>query len=156
MASICSTTHSPRAAKAFSRACAARTWPAPEEAERRRTRGFAVGMASVGFAFAGGELFENSAAKFLEVAEAREIVLKFLVEDLRFLGAELRAENHVAKFDGMRKKGFFGQFFEGRFCVVVVHRRRLMKSRWSDCTRRSARAARKIGAEKVRRRRRRE
>src|SRR2546423_11715694 len=39
MASMCSTTQSPRAEKAFSRAWAARTCPAPEEAESSNTRG---------------------------------------------------------------------------------------------------------------------
>src|SRR2546423_7468640 len=39
MASMCSTAQSPRAEKAFSRACAARTWPAPDEAESSKTRG---------------------------------------------------------------------------------------------------------------------
>src|SRR6267142_2545964 len=39
-ASMCSTSQLPSARNAFSSACAARTWPAPEEAERIRTRGF--------------------------------------------------------------------------------------------------------------------
>src|SRR5262249_11033948 len=120
MASMCSTTQSRRAAKAFSRACAARTWPAPEDADSKRTRGF-DGTESVRFTLAGGELFEDGPADSLQLTEAREIVLKFLVEDLCLLGAELRAEDHVAKLYGMRKEGILLQFLQSGLCVVVVH-----------------------------------
>src|SRR5215475_10497441 len=137
MASMCSTVQSPRAAKAFSRACAARTWPAPEEAERRRTRGFLVmGRSrkksdveppvskkgeSCRFAFCGSDFFEDAACEFLNFAEASEVVLKFGVEALCFFGVVDSAEDHIPKFDGVRKQRVFLQFFERGCGVVVIH-----------------------------------
>src|SRR6266852_9309663 len=134
MASMCSTAQSPRAENAFSRAWAARTWPAPEDAESRRTRGLRVmrrtaalwnfaawKLRSCGFPGAGRELFQNAASDFLRFAEAREVVLKFVIDGLGFLHAKLVTENHVAKFDGMRKKRVFLEFFESGGGVVVVH-----------------------------------
>jgi hypothetical protein len=113
-------------ARDLSRLRASRPWALPlrdclDESIAMRQRMRQRRMGSVGFALAGGELLEDGATELLEVAEAREIVLKFLVEDLRLLGTELRAENHVAEFDRMRKERVFLQFFERDFCVVVVH-----------------------------------
>src|SRR5215510_3769510 len=70
---------------------------------------------------AAGELFENGAAELLQLAELRQIVLKFLVEKLRVLRAELVAKNHVAQLDGVRKERVLLQFFKGGGGVVMVH-----------------------------------
>src|SRR5580692_9768177 len=79
--SMCSTVQSPRAANAFSRACAARTCPAPEDADNRRTRGFAFirgwlprpPVSSRSLATAAGDFFEDAARHTLYLAEARQI-----------------------------------------------------------------------------------
>src|SRR5580704_8842215 len=113
MVSMCSTTQSPRAANAFSRACAARTCPAPEDADKRRTRGFCFirGLLRIqrfpsrGLAASGGNFFEDAARHALQLAEARQIVLEFVVQRFRLFRAKLRAQNHVAQFYGMRQKG---------------------------------------------------
>src|SRR5215472_10743127 len=68
-----------------------------------------------------GELFENGAAELLQLAELRQVVLKFLVDKLRVLRAELVAKNHVAQLDGVRKERVFLQFFKGGGGVVMVH-----------------------------------
>src|SRR5215470_8792407 len=117
MASMCSTRLSPRATKAFLSAWAARTWPAPEEAESRRTRGLRVmrrGEAagkiaarrtlSCGLPCARSKFLQNATSDFLRFAEARQIFLKFVVDVLGFLNAQLVAQNHVAKFDWVRKE----------------------------------------------------
>src|ERR1700675_681090 len=134
MASICSTAQSPRATKAFSSAWAARTWPAPEDAERRRTRGLRVmrrgeadgktaarRISSCGLPCAGGKFFQNAASNLLRFAKARQIFLKFVVDVLGFLHAELVAQDHVAKFDRVRKERVFLQLFKGGCRIVVVH-----------------------------------
>src|ERR1043166_442370 len=127
MVSTCSTRQSPRAANAFSRACAARTCPAPEDAESKRTRGLRLMRAgrrsenSRRLPGTGNELFENGAAEFLQFAEAREVILKFLIQQLSVRNAELMAKNDVTQFDRVRKKRIFLQFFESGSSVVVVH-----------------------------------
>src|SRR5271168_1541548 len=129
MVSMCSTTQSPRAANAFSRAWAARTWPAPEEADKRRTRGLVFirdalplrRSASRSLAAARGYFLEDAARHFLQFAKARQIVLKFVVQQLRFFRAKLRAQNHVAQLDGMRQKRVFLQFFQRDARVIVIH-----------------------------------
>src|SRR5215469_11956794 len=124
MESMCSTRQSPRAAKAFWSACAARTWPAPEDAERRRTRGLRVmdaGAGSRGLPGAGSEFLENGAAKLLQFAETREIFLKFLIEKLGVLRAEFVSQNHVAEFHGVGKKSVFLKLFKRCGGVVMVH-----------------------------------
>src|SRR5580693_4865374 len=129
MVSMCSTTQSPRAANAFSRACAARTCPAPEDADKRRTRGLDFirealrlrRFASRGLAAPCRNLFEDSARRVLQFAEARQIILEFVVQYFGFFRAELRAQDHVAQLDGMRKKRVFLQFFECNARVVVIH-----------------------------------
>src|SRR5580704_1776982 len=49
------------------------------------------------FTGAGGEFFEHGARDLLDFAEAGEVVLKFLIHHLRFVGCELDAHNHVAE-----------------------------------------------------------
>src|SRR5580704_7791248 len=110
--SMCSTVQSPRSAKAFSRACAARTWPAPEDADKSKTRGFAFILArlrlppfaSRSLAAAGGNFFEDAARHTLYLAEARQIILEFVVQQFRVFRTKLRAQNHVAQLDGMRQE----------------------------------------------------
>src|SRR2546425_570868 len=78
-ASICSTAQSPRARKAFSRACAARTCPAPDVADSNNTRGFVFicgeflrrKSASGCLALAGADFFQNAPRDFLQISEAR-------------------------------------------------------------------------------------
>src|SRR5947209_1716782 len=109
---MCSTMQSPRAIIAFSRACAARRWPAPEDADKSSTRGllfmrgiciYATAATSV-FCLAGRKFFKDAAGKPLQLAKTRQVVLKFRVHDLRFLRAELNPEDHVPELDGMRKQ----------------------------------------------------
>src|SRR5258708_28842410 len=78
-------------------------------------------MASRCFALACGDLFQNSSRDFLQIAEAREVVLEIVVQELRVLRAQLRPQNHVAQFYGMRKQRFFLQFLERNLGVVVIH-----------------------------------
>src|ERR1700690_2988850 len=120
MVSICSTAQSPRAANAFSRACAARTCPAPDDADKRRTCGFAFIRAELRFcrsasrslAAPGGNFFEHSTRHVLQLAEPRQIILKFVVQQLRLFRAELRAQNHVAQPDRVWQKRILFQFLE--------------------------------------------
>src|ERR1700721_1874197 len=112
MVSMCSTVQSPRAANAFSRASAARTCPAPEEADKSRRRGFVFipaalrlsQRASRSLAAPGGNFLENSPRHTLQLAETRQIILKFMVQHFRLFRAKLRAQNHVAQSDRMRQK----------------------------------------------------
>src|SRR5437016_13911339 len=111
-ASMCSTAQSPRAAKVFSRASAARTCPAPDVADSSNTRGlvfigpeFLRMPAALGcFAPAGSDFLQNSSRNFLQIPEAREVVLKIVVQELRVLRAELRPQNHVTQFYRVRKQ----------------------------------------------------
>ena len=59
------------------------------------------------FALARGDFFQNSSRDFLQIPEAREVVLKIVVQKLRVLRSELRPQNHVTQFYGMRKQRFF-------------------------------------------------
>src|SRR5438309_5697203 len=126
---MCSTAQSPRARKAFSSAWAARTCPAPEVADSNSTRGFdfifreflRMRAASGSFSLSGGDFFQNAAPDFLQFAEARQVVLKIVVQKLRVLRAELRPQNHVTQFYGMRKQRVFLQFLERNLGVVVIH-----------------------------------
>src|SRR5580700_10792222 len=112
---MCSTAQSPRAANAFSRACAARTCPAPEEADKRSTRGFGFipralrfrRSASRSLAATGGNFFEHAARHVLQFAKTRQIILKFVVQRFRLFRSKLRAQDHVAQPDGMRQKRIF-------------------------------------------------
>src|SRR5205085_896950 len=70
---------------------------------------------------AGGKSLQDFASELLQFAEAREVILEFSVHALRFLRAELRAEDHVAQFDWMREQSIFLQLFQSGFGVVVVH-----------------------------------
>src|SRR5690348_2335025 len=114
---MCSTVQSPRAKNAFSRACAARTWPAPEVAESNRTRGLAfIGrelahswMASRGLALACGEPLQDAAAEFLQFAKARQVILEIVVQELCAVRIQLGSQNHVAQFDGVREQRVFLQ-----------------------------------------------
>src|SRR6476620_10075017 len=98
---MCSTRQSPRAENAFSSACAARTWPAPEVAESSKTRGFinedfpGTRCASRSLALCGGEPFQNSPRGFLQFSETRQVDLKVVIQKLRVLRAELMPQNHV-------------------------------------------------------------
>src|ERR1700704_6092327 len=88
-ASMCSTAQSPRARKAFSRACAARTCPAPDVADSSNTRGFVfIGPeilrlhASGCLALAGGNFLQNSPSHFLQFPEPRQVLLKIVIQEL--------------------------------------------------------------------------
>src|SRR5215472_16880462 len=103
---MCSTVQSPRARNAFSKACAARTWPAPEVAESKRTRGvvFIDGkleevrrIASGGLALSYCEPLEDAAAKFLQIAKARQVILEIVIQLLCFTGVQLCSQDHVAQ-----------------------------------------------------------
>src|SRR5208282_3880493 len=127
---MCSTAQSPRAPNAFSRACAARTCPAPEDADKRRTRGFdfiraalpLLLISSRSLATPGGNLFEHSARHVLQLPEPCQIILEFVVQRLRLFRSELRAQDHVAQPDGVRQKRILSQFFERNARVVVIHK----------------------------------
>src|ERR1700730_287288 len=126
---MCSTMQSPRAAKAFSKACAARRCPAPEDADKSRTRGLIFMQAAcccgdtwrLVFSLANREFLENAARDALEFAKTGQVVLKFGVHELRFLGTELDTQYHVAKLDRVGKQRVFLQFFESGFGVIVIH-----------------------------------
>src|SRR5690348_14754011 len=127
---MCSTAQSPRAANAFSRACAARTCPAPEDADKRRTRGFDFIRAwlrlwrgaSRSLAAPGGDRFEDSARHALQLAETRQVILEIVVERFCFFGAKLRAQNHIPQLDGMRQQRILLQLLERNPRVVVIHK----------------------------------
>src|SRR5213080_2139132 len=126
---MCSTAQSPRARKAFSSAWAARTCPAPDVADSNSTRGFdfifreflRMRAASGSFSLSGGDFFQNAASDFLQFAEARQVILKIVVQKLRVLRAQFRPQNHVTQFYGMRKQRVFLQFLERNLGIVVIH-----------------------------------
>src|ERR1700739_909182 len=156
MAAMCSTWQAPRARKAFSSACAARTWPAPEDAESSRTRGLRLmpweagrGILGIvnkkqlprfarngkyrkkqssGFPGARGQFFQDAASDFLRFAEAGKVILELAIDGFGVLDAELVAQDHVAKLDGMREQGVFLQLFQSGCGVVVIHRSVLQKA----------------------------
>src|SRR5579859_2926654 len=125
---MCSTLQSPRAAKAFSSACAARTCPAPDDAESNSTRGLLFMPASPSrkhrpsrLGFPRGQLFQDASRHALDVPKARQIILKFLIHGLRFLWPELNAQNHIPQFNRVRQQRIFLQFLKRGLGVVVVH-----------------------------------
>src|SRR2546430_9648457 len=126
---MCSTAQSPRARNAFSSAWAARTCPAPEVADSNSTRGFdfifreflRMRAASGSFSLSGGDFFQNAAPDFLQFAEARQVVLKIVVQEPRVLRAELRPQNHVTQFYGVREQRLLLQFLERNLGVIVIH-----------------------------------
>jgi hypothetical protein len=73
------------------------------------------------FPGAGGEFFQNAAGDFLRLAEAGKVILELVIDGFGVLDAELVAEDHVAKLDGMREESVFLQFFESGGSVVVIH-----------------------------------
>src|ERR1700730_13474771 len=119
-ASMCSTAQSPRASNAFSSACAARTCPAPDVAESSKTRGFVfIGvkfprrLSASGFlGLARGDFFQNDPPDFLQFPEARQVVLKIVIEELCVLWAQLGPENHIPQPYRMREQRLFLQFLE--------------------------------------------
>src|ERR1700687_5217940 len=128
-ASMCSTAQSPRARKAFSRACAARTCPAPDVADSNSTRGFVFisgeflrrQAASGCLALARGDFLQDTSRDFLQIPEPCQVILKIVIQKLRVLRAQLRPQNHVSQFYGMRKHRLFLQFLERNLGVVVIH-----------------------------------
>src|SRR6202521_521820 len=128
-ASMCSTAQSPRARKAFSRAWAARTCPAPDVADSNNTRGFVFicweflrrQAASGCLALARGDFLQNASRDFLQIPEPCEVILKIVIQELRVLRAQLRPQNHVSQFYRMRKQRLFLQFLERNLGVVVIH-----------------------------------
>src|ERR1700757_854983 len=111
MASTCSTWQSPRSRKAFSSASAARPCPAPEEAERIRTRGMRLDRKgglirpsqSSGLALSRGEFFQDGACQLLQFSETCQVLLEFVVQQLGILRAKLVPQDHVAELHGMRQ-----------------------------------------------------
>ncbi len=73
------------------------------------------------FALARGDFFQNPASDFLEFAEASEVILKIVVQELRVLRAEFRSQNHVTQLYWMREQRVFLQFLERNLGVVVIH-----------------------------------
>src|SRR2546427_11069725 len=114
-ASMCSTAQSPRARKAFSRACAARTCPAPDVADSSNTRAFVFicgkfprrRPASGCLTLARSDFFQNAPGDFLQFSEVCQVFLKIVIQELRFLRPQLGPQNHVAQSYGMRKQSFF-------------------------------------------------
>src|SRR4029077_3725690 len=135
---MCCTLQSPRTANAFSSACAARTWPAPEEADSSNTRGLRVISNCTCSRFlragtsrtthscwlpgAGSEFFQDAASNFLRFTEAAQIFLKFMIDGFCVLNAEFMTKNHIAQFYGMRQKRIFLQLFQRGRRVIMVHR----------------------------------
>jgi hypothetical protein len=77
--------------------------------------------ASGSFAVPGRDFLKDFACHALQLAEARQVVLEFVIERFRFFGSKLCSQNHVAQLDGMRQKRIFLQFFERKARVVVIH-----------------------------------
>src|SRR5712664_3181968 len=128
-ASMCSTAQSPRARKAFSRAWAARTCPAPDVADSNNTRGFVFicgeflrrQAASGRLALPRGDFLQDASRDFLQIPEPCQVILKIVIQELRILRAQLRPQNHISQFYGMRKQRLFLQFLERNLGVVVIH-----------------------------------
>src|SRR5260370_21250981 len=103
-ASMCSTAQSPRARKAFSMACAARTCPAPDVADSNNTRGFVFisreflrrQAASGRLALARGHFLQDASRDFLQIPEPCQVLLKIVTHQLRVLRAHPRPQNHVS------------------------------------------------------------
>src|SRR5207237_2100558 len=112
---MCSTRQSPRAKNAFSRACAARMWPAPEVAESSRTRGLGfiggwladLRMASRGLALARGEPLQDAAPELLQFAKARQVILKIVVQQLRVTRVKIGAQDYVEQVDRVQQSGHY-------------------------------------------------
>src|SRR5438046_5892490 len=99
----------------------ARTRPAPDLAESNSTRGLPVfwkladfETASRGLALPGGEPFQDAAAKLLQFAEARQVILEIVVQQLCLAGLQFRSQNHVAQFYRVREQRVFLELFEGQ------------------------------------------
>src|SRR5690349_14965087 len=76
-------------------------------------------MASRSLALSCGKLLQDRAAKLLQFAEARQVILEIVVQELRLGRVELRSQNHVARLYGVRKKRVFLQLFHGQGRLVL-------------------------------------
>ena len=72
-------------------------------------------------ALARGDFFQDASRDFLQFSEVRQVILKIVIEELRFLRAQLGPQNHVTQSYGMRKQSFFLQFLERNLGVIVIH-----------------------------------
>ena len=102
-------------------------------------------MASRCFALACGDFFQNSSRDFLQISEAREVVLEIVIQELRVLRAQLRPQDHVTQFYGVRKQRFFLQFLERNLGVVVIHGFPQQKTLPDHCTQLRLRVRREVG-----------
>src|SRR5215469_12135723 len=130
---MCSTRQSPRAANAFSSACAARTCPAPDDADNSSTRGlffmrgeslrrsFPSRSPSGSLALARRQFFQDFAPHLLQFTEARQIFLEVMIQQLRFLRAKFISQNHVTKFYRMWQQRVLLQLFKSRLRIIVIH-----------------------------------
>jgi len=99
------------------------------EAESISTRGlrFATKAALIlcarsrGLPFPAREFLEDYAAEFLQFAEARQIFLKIVIQQLRILRPQLIPQDHVAQLHGVRQESFLTQFLERLTWIVVIH-----------------------------------
>src|SRR3974390_487388 len=74
-----------------------------------------------GLALSRRELFEKRAPQFLQLAKTTQIVLEFVIEQLRILRPQLIAQNHVTQFYRVRQEPVFLQFFQRLVRIVVIH-----------------------------------
>jgi len=74
-----------------------------------------------GFALSGGELLQNSLRDLLDFSEARQILLEFVIQQLRVLRAQLVPQDHVPQLHRVRQQRVFLQFFERLARLVVLH-----------------------------------
>src|SRR6202023_3368128 len=91
-------------------------------------------MASRCFALASGKFLQHATRRLLQLSEARQISLKFLVQGLRLDRSQFRPQDHVSQLHWMRQQRVFLQFFQGLLGVVVVHKFSSNVDQ-NDCTR---------------------
>ena len=68
-----------------------------------------------------GEPFQDAAAQFLQFAEARQVVLEIVVQQLCLVCVQFRSQNHVAQFYRVREQRVFLELFQGQIRIVVIH-----------------------------------
>jgi hypothetical protein len=70
----------------------------------------------------GSNFFQDPPGHFLQLAKACEVILKIVVEDLRVLRPQLRAQDHIAQFDGVWQQRILLEFVKRGFRIVVIHK----------------------------------
>src|SRR5208337_4037330 len=67
------------------------------------------------------EFFQDHTTQLLQLPEPCQILLEFLVQELRILRSQLIPQDHIAQLHRARQQPILPQFFQRHTWIVVVH-----------------------------------